>query len=396
MARLYERKLLKEIRKWAGKRAVIVVTGMRQVGKTTLCRMLFDEIQSDNKVFLDLENPLNRRIFQEADYDNIWANLGQYGISAGRKAYIFLDEVQLAPDAIRAVKYLFDHYNVQFFLTGSSSFYLKNLFPESLAGRKRVFEMFPLDFEEFLWFKGVKAEMPPGLPQKDKRKNKISHERRTKLYEEYLAYGGFPRVVLESDRSAKKAIIGDIYTSYFEKDVRSLSDFRDIARLQDLILLLMRRAGSKLNVLRIASELGLSRETVYSYLSFLEATYFVHLVSPFSRSPDREVSGAKKIYLCDSGLLNHMAQVSSGTLLENAVFNVLKANEDVHYYQRRTGAEIDFILKKSGIAVEVKETGTHSDMRQLKKLSASIGLKKCFVVSKNFVPAKGFIPVTEL
>ncbi len=394
MTILHERKLMKEIRKWVGKKTIVVVTGMRQAGKTTLCRMLFEEIKSDNKVFIDLENPLNRRVFEELDYDNIWSSLEQRGLKKDGMAYAFLDEVQLAPSAVRAVKYLSGHYDIQFFLSGSGSFYLKNLFPESLAGRKVIFELFPLDFEEFLWFKGIDAAPAHGLASKEKNKNIVSFESRIKLYEEYLAFGGFPKVVLEKNRSAKGVVLEEIYTSYFEKDVRSLADFRETIKLQDLILLLMRRAGSRLNISRIASELGLSRETIYSYMNFLEATYFISLVPPFSRSPDREVSGAKKVYLCDTGLLNHMSQVSSGTTLENAIFNAL--NGDIFYYQRRNGVEIDFILKKSGIAVEVKESATPGDITRLRKLASSIGINRCYVVSKNFINEKGFIPVTGL
>jgi predicted AAA+ superfamily ATPase len=397
MNRLYERKLLPELRKWVGKKAIVVVTGMRQVGKTTLFKMLFDEIASGNKAFLDMENPIVQRVFQEKDYDNVWANLKQYGVFPKEKAYLFLDEIQAAPVAVKAVKYLFDHYNVQFFITGSSSFYLKNLFPESLAGRKAMFELYHLDFEEFLVFKDARKEFHASIAEKDRCKNYVDYERNKKLYEEYLAYGGFPRVALSDSADEKKAFLEDIYKSYFEKDVRLLADFKDVGRLQDLILLLMQRTGSKLNISRISSELGLARETVYSYLSFLEATYFINLVPPFSRSVDREVSGARKVYLCDTGILNHFAQVSSGALLENAVFNVLKRKDEIKYYQRRAGtAEIDFILKKHGIAVEVKERGTALDTKKLGAIAKSLRLREHYVVTKTFVDGKGFVCVTDL
>jgi hypothetical protein len=388
--------VLREVRKWVDKKAVVVITGMRQVGKTTLCRMLFSEIASKNKAFIDLENPLNRRAFQENDYDNIWANLAVYGIKKDRRSYIFLDEIQAMPGIVKPIKYLFDNYDVQFFLTGSSSFYLKNIFPESLAGRKVVFELFPLDFEEFLWFKGAGRDFGRDFAAKERMKNRVMFEKTIKLYEEYISYGGFPKVVLAGTAEEKQKLIEDIYTSYFEKDVRSLADFRDISKLQEIILLLFQRSGSKLNVSRISSELGISRETVYSYLSFLEATYFISLVPPFSRSADREVSAAKKVYICDTGILNRVARVSSGALFENAVFNVLKAGREVRYYQRRTGVEIDFVLKKEGIALEVKERGTAHDMKRLENLSGRIGINESYVITKAFSADKGFIPATNL
>ncbi len=269
---IYPRKLLKILKKQIETPEIVVLTGMRRVGKTTLYRTLFDEIKSRNKVFLDIENPVEQKVFEEADYNNIWSNLRAYNISPEEKAYIFLDEIQAVPEIVKAVKYLYDHYDVKFFLTGSSSFYLKNLFPESLAGRKFVFELYPLDFEEFLVFKNRDKEFSSTFLKKDKNKNAISYERVKGLYEEYLTYGGFPQVVVEKVLSQKKLHLDDIFKSYFEKDVRSLADFKDINTFRDLLLLLMRRAGSLLDVSKLASEMGVSRPTIYSYLSFLEGT----------------------------------------------------------------------------------------------------------------------------
>ncbi len=279
---IYQRKLLKTLKKQLFSKEIIVLTGMRRVGKTTLYRMIFDEIKSDNKVFLDMENPLEQRIFEEEDFNNILSNFKEYGINQKSKAYVFLDEIQAMPKAIKAIKYLYDHYDIKFFLTGSSSFYLKNLFPESLSGRKFIFELFPLDFEEFLVFKVQKKNFYQNFSDKDKKKNFIVFEKTKKLYDEYIEYGGFPAVVLEEEKENKKLKLNDIFKSYFEKDVKSLADFKEINIFRDLILLLMQRVGSKVEISKLASELGVSRETIYSYLSFLEGTYFFSFISPFS------------------------------------------------------------------------------------------------------------------
>src|SRR3989344_1984493 len=174
--KIFERKLLNRVRRWIDKKAIVVVTGMRRVGKTTLFKIIFDEIRSDNKVFLDMENPIIQKLFQEENYDNILLNLKQYGLSTSEKAYIFLDEIQALPELARSVKYLYDHYNIQFFLTGSSSFYIKNLFSESMAGRKVIFELFPLDFDEFLAFNGIVRENHKSFKDKDSKKNYIHYQ----------------------------------------------------------------------------------------------------------------------------------------------------------------------------------------------------------------------------
>src|SRR3989338_566830 len=392
----FARKLLPALRAQIGKKTIVVLTGMRQVGKTTLMRMLYGEMESKNKAFLDMENPIVRKAFGEKDYDSIWENIKVYGITKTEKAYLFLDEIQTAPECIKAVKYLFDHYDVQFFVTGSASFYLKGLFPESLAGRKILYELYPLDFEEFLWFCNRKKEFAAGFASKMEGKNEVAYAREIRLYEEYLKYGGFPKVGLAQSIPDKEAALEDIFRSYFEKDVKTLADFRDIRKLQDFIMLLLRRCGSKLDISKISSETGISRESLYAYLAFLEATYFVHLVPPFSKSPDREVSGAKKVYACDSGILNRFAQVSSGAVFENAVFLALARRSEVKYYQRRSGLEIDFVLPKEAAALEVKETATERDVERTARVSKEIGLKESYVVSKSYSAQKGVLLATDL
>jgi len=368
---------------------------MRRVGKTTLYRMIFDNLENNNKVFLDMENPIEQKVFEEKDYNNILANLKQFDINTKTKPYIFLDEIQAMPEAVKAVKYLYDHYKIKFFLTGSSSFYLKNLFPESLSGRKFIFELFPLDFEEFLIFRNIKRQPRGKFNEIDENKNLITYERHKKHYDEYMEYGGFPEVVLGKDVKTKKLRLNDIFKSYFEKDVRTLADFKEIKAFRDLILLLMQRVGSKIEITKIASEIGISRETVYSFLSFLESTYFVNFISPFTRNVDREVSGGRKVYLCDNGFLNHFAKISECSLFENSVFLNLRKYGKVNYYQRRSGGEIDFILN-GRIALEAKLRGLDSDLKKLEKISKSLNLWQSYVLTKNFVEGEHFIPAGEI
>ncbi len=393
---IYPRILLKDIERQIETREIIVISGMRRVGKTTLLQLLFEKIKSLNKVFLDLENIIEQKIFEEIDYNNIWANLKSYGITNREKAYIFLDEIQTKPETIVAVKYLYDHYDVKFFITGSSSFYMKNLFPESLAGRKITFELFPLNFEEFLIFKEKTKNFPADFADKDTKKNAIAWERYKKDFAEYLMFGGFPQVVMAHGESQKKLYLKDIFTSYYEMDVRRMADFRQMTAFRDLLLLLAQRIGSKVDIVGLASEIGVSRNTIYSYLSFLENTYFIFLVSPFSRNVDKEVRGTKKIYFCDNGIANLLSQIDPGRLFENAAYLNVKKYGRFKYYQRRTGSEIDFVLPDAGLALEVKQKGRTRDYLKLSKLAKSLGLSNYYVISGEFSTEKGIIPVTEI
>lgn len=381
--KIYPRRLTAALLKEITLPGIVILTGMRQVGKTTLMRQAFESIQSPHKIFLDLENPLNQKLFEEENFDNIIPNLEEAGFLSGRKSFVFLDEVQAAPKIVKAIKYLYDHHKIKFFLTGSSSFYLKNLFPESLAGRKIVYELFPLDFQEFLVFKQKEKKALPSFSAKTKGKNKISYELYKKLFSEYLEFGGFPAAVLEKSRERKKQILEDIFKSYFEKDIRTLADFKELGKLRDLILLLTSRVSSKIDISKLASELSLSRETVYSYLGFLEKTFFIFLVNPFSGSIDGAVRGAKKVYFCDNGLLNYLGRVPDGALFENAVFHNFKKYGELSYFEKYKGPEIDFILNKK-IAFEVKLKGAPSDLTRLKRMAGSLKLKESYLVVREF------------
>ena len=92
----------------------------------------------------------------------------------------------------------------------------------------------------------------------------------------------------------------------------------------------------------------------------------MHFIEPFSRNVDREISGSRKVYLSDNGLLNNFAKISEGALFENSVFLNLKKYGKINYYQKRIGGEIDFVIDKK-IAIEAKMKGTESDLKKLEK-----------------------------
>lgn len=391
---IYPRLIFSHLEKELNKKENLVITGMRRVGKTTALQYLFSLIKTNNKVILDLENPLNRRIFEEENFDAIWNNLADFGITNKEKAFIFLDEIQNLPMISKAVKYLYDHWDVKFILTGSSSFYLKNLFPQSLAGRKIVFELFPLTFSEFLTFKEIKRDDFFAFSQKASSKNRIRYERLISYYLEFMEFGGFPKVVLEPDPQRKKTLLAEIFTSYFEQDVKTLADFKDTAKLRDLILLLVPRIGSRIEIGKLAASLVLSRQTVYNYLTFLEHTYFITLVSKFSKSIDRQAAGSKKLYLCDSGLANALGKVAEGQLFEQSIFQTFKPLYKLNYFYKDT-SEVDFIVNGK-IACEVKTSVSKRDLAHLKARSKSLNLAEYYVISYEYSQEKNVIVATDL
>jgi predicted AAA+ superfamily ATPase len=373
------RSIFDEINRYLDASEAIVLTGMRRTGKTTLLQFIYKKIDSTNKIFLDLENPLNRKYFEGDNYENIKGAFEILGIDFTRKAYIFLDEIQFIKNLPSVVKYFVDHYQAKFFLTGSASFYMKHLFTESLAGRKFIFELFPLSFQEFLTFKDVSFK----IPDASGAVNRAVFDTLSPLYEEYILFGGFPGVVLKSGAEEKRKVLEDIFSSFFQLEVLQLGDFRKNEVIRNLMLLLMQRTGSKLDIQKISRELGVSRQTMTDYIAFLESTYFIKTIRPFSKGRSAEIRKTPKVYICDTGLVNHFARLDTGALFENSVFQNLRLRGELSYYRKKTGVEIDFILNKEQ-AYEVKTNPYSSDLKKLSGLSQELNLGQYKIVSKNY------------
>lgn len=373
------KKLLSEI----DTQEIVVITGPRQVGKTTTLHWLLDNIPSKNKHYFDLENLIDRELFEATNYDSLIHEFETRGLSTKERLYIALDEIQLLPNLPSVVKYLYDHYQIKFFLTGSSSFYIKNRFSESMAGRKIIYEMFPLSFQEFLDFQGARYLLPEKLSfnvdfPTSTFKMLQNH------YEQYIEYGGLPKVVLTADIERKKQLLEEIFSSYINLDVQSLSDFKSTNDLRKIIKLLASRIGSRLNVSELANITGLSRITVDNYIEFLKQTYLICTVPAFSRSQGIQNRLLKKPYFVDTGIANVNADLSSGSKFENTVCHQLSFYGDLSYFSNRDG-EVDFILngQDNPLAFEVKETPTQADNETLKRRVQNIGISQSRIIGKE-------------
>lgn len=377
---MYERQIFKALREHLPKRQVTVITGMRRVGKTTALRYLLNQVEHENKLYLDLERIEHRHLFNLSSYADIERGLIQLGIDFSSPAVIALDEIQLVKNLPGVIKSLYDTYQVKFIVSGSSSFYIRNHFVESLAGRKKIFEMWPLDFKEFLQFRGqwrAQSEL-----ENWRTFLKVYYDLYHPYYEEYIKYGGFPEVVLASSSEDKEDYLSDVINSYIELDIKLLSDFEMSDSLYKIILLLAGRAGSKLDYSKLSGILSINRHKVKDYISLLEHTYFIRIIRPFSKGIDKELTVQPKVYFSDSGILNKLQKgLSSGHVFENAIANQLSLLGELNYFEKSGSKEIDFILNGK-LAIEVKETPTQRHLNILKDNSELLGLEKFNIVGR--------------
>jgi uncharacterized protein len=383
---MFKRELFYTIRPQLEHKNAIVITGMRQVGKTTLMRQLYDDFVG-KRLWFDLDNPLDQMVFESIDYNSVYRELANLSaIENDERMLVCIDEIQNLPEITKIIKYLIDHFGVKFIVTGSSNYYLRNLFPESLSGSKFLYILPVLSFREFLVFNEriPENQLTRGIDDALKPKSKVEILQWKDLYSEYLEFGGFPEVVLTSNKETKRLILRNIFASFFEKDIRVFSELKDVRELRDLILLLAVRNGNLLDITKLSSELGVNRVKMYNYLEFLESIFFLKLLPKYSESVDRTVVSGKKVYFSDTGILNLVAKVTDGQLLEIAVANQLGYYGELCFYNKRNSAEIDFILNKE-IAFEVKQKAIESDYKKLQKLAGNIGITRQFVISNTLV-----------
>lgn len=377
---MHHRNIFPALESHLQKPEITVITGMRRVGKTTAIKQLLTQISHENKAYLDFEKIENRELFSEKSYSAIEMGLLTFGLTLNETCVLALDEIQLVPNSTSVIKYLYDTYKIKFLLSGSSSYYLKNHFSESLAGRKRIFEMFPLAFDEFLHFKGYQKKAIE--PFKMQEFTPFIYSKFKSEYEEYIQFGGFPEVVLAKTIDDKIAYLKEIINAYIELDIKLLSDFSKSNDLYKLIKLLAARICSKVDISKISSVSGINRNKVTEYLELLEYTYFIHRVPPFTKNIDKEISGQKKIYFADTGILQALAQIDSGAAFENAIALQLKSKGSLTYYQKKSGQEIDFILNDN-LAIEVKETPDFGDLKVLKKRATELTIEKQILIGRN-------------
>jgi len=376
----------------------IVITGMRQVGKTTLLKQIHDNLTDKVRLWFDFDNPFDQKIFEEVDYNNIYKKLSWMSDNKHSRLYVFIDEIQNYPEITKIIKYLIDYFQVKFFVTGSSNFYLKNLFPESLSGRKFLYYLPPLSLQEFLYLRDDRELLIPKPKVWEdviQSKNEIFYQKHKSDYQEYLEFGGFPEVVLTPSVETKKNIIKNLLTSFFEKDIHLLTDLKDIRELRDFILLLVPRVGSLLDVTKIANELNIHRAKAYHFLEFLQGCFFLKLLPKFSKSVDRSVAGGRKVYFSDTGILNHIGMVTFGQILENTVINQLSNLGNISFYHSHSQSEIDVVFENK-VAFEIKAKGTIYDLQKLDKRSLKLGTSSAYLISNEWDDNPRILPAMNI
>jgi len=318
-------KYLVELRNYLEFKQIIILTGLRRVGKTTLMKLIIEEliargIESKYILYVSLDDYLLHK-------NNIIEIINEFRkvhkIKIEEKIYLFLDEVTYKEDFHIQLKNIYDSQNTKIFAASSSASMLRDK-KASLTGRAITLEIKPLDLDEYLVFKGI------NLKKRDKQLYKS-------YFLEYCKDGGLPENVLSPNREYLMNLVDDI----IQKDITAFHGIKNHQIVRDYFTLLMERSGKQLSINKIGKILSISPDTSKRYLSYFESTYLIHLLPRWGKT-NRKLLSPKKIYASDLGIKHlFMGERDLGSYFENYIYLLLR-NKKTLYYLYENRVEIDF------------------------------------------------------
>lgn len=310
---------------------VIVVTGPRQSGKSTLCRNLYPDYK-----YFNLEQ-ISNRTRALAEPETLIEDLGDY---------VIIDEIQYAPDLLSLIQVRVDEdKKLRYVLTGSNNFSLLKSVTQSLAGRAAVFTLLPFSFKEM---------------------NEVEC---TQSVETLMWCGQYPGVLV--DEIPPELFFRNYYTTYVERDLRDLINLKSLVAFDKFIRLMALRVGSEFNASAISREVGVTSKTISEWQSLLATSYITYPLPPYFSNPSKRLTKMPKIYFYDTGLLCYLLNIENQEQLENhplrgAIFENMAVGElmkkrfneakdpNLYFYREQSGKEVD-ILSVTGEGINLYE-----------------------------------------
>ncbi|MFQ5629335.1 MAG: ATP-binding protein [bacterium] len=303
---------------------IIVITGMRRIGKTSLMKLfingLLKNFEPDRILYVSLD-ALTIEQFPLHEIVREYRKL--HKLKLQDRVFLFFDEVAYRKNIHQELKNLYDSENVKIFASSSSTSILRDTHA-MLTGRSRVLELLPLDFDEFLAFKKIQLRKAEGYLLE-------------KYFEEYMQNGGIPEYILNGDVS----YLDNLIESIIYKDIVAFHGVRDVQGIKNFFRLLMERAGKLFTVNKVAKITGFAPDTMRRYLEFFTQVYLVYPIERCGKLNER-IRAPKKVYAADVGIRNHLTGFrDKGAIFENLVFLKIKHKQPCYVY--RDGVELDFM-----------------------------------------------------
>lgn len=317
---------------------ILIITGPRQTGKTTLVLDILKEFSPEQVRMFNCDNPTDRALLANRDREFLQQVVGG-------AVFIFIDEAQKVENIGNTLKLLADFYGKekQIIVTGSSSLNLLDSAQEPLTGRKHVYTLFPLSLEEI-------------YPTHDQLKLR-------KELEGFLLFGAYPEVVSRNSFEEKQELLEELASSSIYKDILELQGVKSSDVLVRLVKALALQIGSEVSYNELSGLVGIEKKTIERYVDLLEKSFVIFRVSPYTKNKRREISKLKKIYFYDLGIRNAVLHNFNflenrddvGALWENFLFverrkylAYRKIYTNQYFWRTYDGSEVDLVEEREG------------------------------------------------
>ncbi|NOZ60936.1 MAG: ATP-binding protein [Calditrichaeota bacterium] len=369
----------------SNEKGLILLTGARQTGKTTLAKLTYPELK-----YINLDAPENRELVREISTHSWGKDIGN----------AIIDEAQKEPIVFDKIKFSYDEKEITFqVILGSSQILLMKNIRESLAGRVSIHELWPLLMSEICY---DKANTLPPAPLIDKIITEKSLEEvflfepsalfgreqngRLRAEQYLLKWGAMPALLHIPDDKKRKWLRDYEYT-YLERDIADLARLTDLMPFRKFQKLSALRSAQLLNYSELARDAGVSVDTARRYLQYLTISYQVILLQPYFKNITSSLVKTPKLYWLDVGLfrtltgfLGEMSGQLFETMVVSEIFKWIKTRQrdaEIYFYRTRSGLEIDLLITTPdgviGLEIKSRDKIAQSDFTGLVKIANILG-----------------------
>lgn len=353
------------LEKYEASEEIIALIGIRRCGKSTLLlnyieNLVREGIDLKQILFINFEDPRFGTSLDADLLDEIFATYKEY-VNNEKIPFVFLDEIQNVSRWEKWVRTKHELKHAKIFVTGSSSKLLSKEFGTALSGRYLPMNVFPLSFKEYLIFKNELI-----VDKNTLITNKIKYKQ---LFNHFIKEGGFPKVVLLPEELKRNELLA-YYDTIILKDIVARYNLKNYDNVKKVSLYIFSNIGKPLNLNNIRKAVNISYELVEKYFEYLLDTFLFFEITKYDYSLKKQLSGQKKIYCVDTGMLEVVSFKFSedyGRFLENLVFIELK-RKGLEIYYHLDKRECDFLIKeKDNIVQAIQVTRNMEDLATKKR-----------------------------
>jgi predicted AAA+ superfamily ATPase len=383
---LFKRFALEQVIKKCETRHIQVITGIRRCGKSSIFKLLINEIIKTTPpksiLFLNMDDPIYYKAWSHpAELYSIVESAEK--ITGEKVRYLFLDEIQSVQGWEHFVKSVYDsEVFSKIFVTGSNSSLLHGDFSTLLSGRYFLDEIFPYSFKEILHINSIKDRY--GLV---KEKSKV-----LRLLDDCIEFGSFPEIKMLKDKSMRIELLKNYFDSIVLKDCVSRHSIADIVLFKRMLLFLMSNIGTRYSYNSLGKALDSNENTIKKYLNILADCYVLSDITNFSLSQKTTSRSLHKLYAIDNGLINAVSVRffdNVATLFENFVFTELQKQklEEITFVNQ--AGECDFVLKNGfdyqalQVCYQLTPSNRKRELAGFEKLVGKIEVSRKVIVTYN-------------